>query len=293
MRLNSMTGFGRAEAEQDGRKITIEIKTVNHRYLDINPRMPRMLGFLDDYLRTLIKRRIKRGRVDVFINYYSLREDGKKVYADIPLLKQYIAAVKDAKRASAVRGTLKLEHIVRFPDVFKTEETEEDEAALKKLLESAAEKALLNLVDMRAKEGGKLIHDIRQRLDNLRLVIEKIEKREPYVVEEYREKLAKRLAELLKNTEMDEERFNAEVVYFADKSNITEEIVRLKSHIGQCESGLGSDQPKGRALDFVVQEMNRELNTIGSKTSDIDITNAVLEGKSEVEKIREQVQNIE
>jgi uncharacterized protein (TIGR00255 family) len=288
-----MTGFGRAEAEKNGRKLTIEIKSVNHRFLDMNIRMPRTLMFLEDEVRGLIKNYVSRGRLDVFINYYSLSEDDKKVIPDISFIKAYFKALKEIKSTVKVKDDIKLSHITRIPEALKIEETQEDEDALKELMIEACANALKALVLMRDKEGASLRLDIIERLKTLSALAQKIEVKEPVVTEEYREKLKKRLSEMLSGTDLDENRFNAEVVYYADRQNITEEIVRLKTHIDSFLKIVKNEEPKGRQFDFIVQEMNRELNTIGSKTADIDITNFVLEGKSEVEKIREQVQNIE
>lgn len=291
--MRSMTGFGRAEAEKNLRKVTIEIKSVNHRFLDMNIRMPRTLLFLEDEVRNIIKSGLSRGRLEVFINYYSLSEDDKKVIPDLSFIKAYFIALKQIKSTVRVKDDVKLSHIMRVPEALKIEETQEDESALKDLITAAATDALRALIAMREKEGANLRKDILERLQLLTVLMLKIEAREPAVKEEYREKLKKRLTDLLSGTELDENRFNAEVVYYADRQNITEEIVRLKAHIDSFMKIVRNDEPKGRQFDFIVQEMNRELNTIGSKTADIEITNAVLEGKSELEKIREQIQNIE
>lgn len=291
--MRSMTGFGRAEAEKDLRKVTIEIKSVNHRFLDMNIRMPRTLMFLEDEVRNIIKSGISRGRLEIFINYYSLCEDDKKVIPDISFIKAYFNALKQIKSTVRIRDDVKLSHVLRIPEALKIEELQEDEDALKNLVTSAISDALKALIAMREKEGANLKKDILERLQLLTDLTREIEAREPVVKEEYREKLKKRLTEFLTGTELDENRFNAEVVYYADRQNITEEIVRLKAHIDSFMKIVKNDEPKGRQFDFIVQEMNREFNTIGSKTADIEITNAVLEGKSELEKIREQIQNIE
>jgi uncharacterized protein (TIGR00255 family) len=291
--LKSMTGFGRAEAEKNGRKITVEMKSVNHRFLDMNIRMPRTLMFLEDEVRNTVKTSLSRGRLEIFINYFSLSEEDKKVTADIGFIKAYLKAAEDIKQQCKLKDDVMLSHILRIPEAVKVEETQEDEDALRELLVQAVTDALAALTKMREKEGQSLKKDILERLDTLSALTEKIESREKEVIEEYRDKLKKRVTELLNGTEIDENRFQAEVVYYADRQNITEEVVRLKSHIAHFLSIVKNDEPKGRQFDFIVQEMNREFNTIGSKSASLEITGAVLEGKSEVEKIREQVQNIE
>lgn len=291
--MRSMTGFGRAEAEKNGRKLTIEIKSVNHRFLDMNIRMPRTLLFLEDEVRNTVKNAISRGRLEIFINYSTVSAEDKKAVADIALVDAYLKAVKDIKKHFKLKDDVKLSHILRIPDAIKIEEAQEDENALRELVVGATSEAVSALVRMREKEGLSLKNDIIERLNTLSELTARIESREKFVVEEYRDKLKKRLSELIADTELDENRFQAEVVYYADRQNITEEVVRLKAHIAGFLSIVKNDEPKGRQFDFIVQEMNRELNTIGSKSADMEITAAVLEGKSEVEKIREQVQNIE
>ncbi len=291
--MRSMTGFGRAEIESDGRKVTIEIKTVNHRFLDINIRITRALGFAEEIIRKTIKGKLCRGRVDVFVNYSSSGEDAKTAKADSGLINSYLIAARSAGRTAGVEDDIKLSHVIRIPDAILIEEATEDEAQQVVLVDSALKAALEDLTDMRAREGKELEENIFDYLDILVNITSEIDSRKSFVVKEYADKLKLRIAELTQDCEVDETRFNTEIAYIADKADITEEIVRLNTHIKQFRNAVSKDTAIGRKLDFIVQEMNRELNTIGSKSSDIDVTNAVIEGKSTVEKIREQVQNIE
>lgn len=292
--MKSMTGFGRAEIEKNQKKMNIEMKSVNHRFLDINVRMPRQLLFLEEEVRKVIKSSLARGRVDVFVNFADESVQNKKIKVDMQLVKAYLEAAEQIKKQAKVKNDLCVTDLMKSPDVITFEENVLEEDELKDLIIVATQGAVGNLVIAREKEGQRISQDIFHRIDILMGIVEKIEGKEDVVVEEYREKLQKRLSEYLKDTEIDEARFQQEVVYFADHCNITEEVVRLKSHLSEAKATLQNDQKaSGRNMDFIVQEMVREFNTIGSKSSDLEITNWVLEGKSEVEKIREQVQNIE
>ncbi len=291
--MRSMTGFGRAEAELDGKKITIEVKSVNHRFLDLNIRMPRTLGFAEEGIRKTIKSQLNRGRVDVFINFASLGDSDKTAVADMALIKSFVGAARLAAKECELEDDLMLSHIIRIPDAIAVQEEKADEETLEKILQSSLKDALDMLTDMRDREGAHLKQNIDECLEQLREILALIESKKDYVYKEYRDKLKLRITELLEGTEVDETRFNTEIAYIADKADVTEEIVRLGTHIKQFEQIAKNGKEAGRKLDFVVQEMNRELNTIGSKSSDIDIIKAVIEGKSTVEKIREQVQNIE
>lgn len=288
-----MTGFGRAEAEQDNRKVTVELKTVNHRFLDINIRIPRTLGFAEELVRKAIKQRLARGRVDVFINYFTLAGDVKTAVADTGLMRSYLEAARKAADEIGITDDLALSHMLRIPDVILIDEAPEDEERLAKLVGSAIGKALDALSDMRAREGDALKINISECLDALALVSGRIENRKAETAGDYSQKLRQRISELMAGTDIDESRFATEIALMADRADINEEIVRLKTHIDHFKSALGGGEAVGRKLDFLVQELNRELNTIGSKSQDTDITGAVIEGKSLVEKIREQVQNIE
>lgn len=292
--VNSMTGFGRGSAEADGRELTVELKSVNHRYLDIGMRLPRPLSCLEDVVRSVLQSRFARGHVDVYIYYRNTRTDSKVVEVDGALLNAYLDAAKRIGSMASLTDDLTLCAAMRFPDVIAVTEAEDDREALALLCTKATKAAADELFKMRAKEGEKLAKDLFERAQTVLTIVEKVSLREPQVVTEYRDKLHARIEELLAGkVEVDEARLASEVAYFADKASISEELVRLKSHISQLQSALSTAEPSGRKLDFIVQEMNREMNTIGSKAADLDILNTVIDGKGEIEKIREQVQNIE
>lgn len=291
--MRSMTGFGRAEAEFEGRKVTVELKTVNHRFLDMNIRMPRTLGFAEETLRKVIKEKLSRGHVDAFINYTAVASDAKTAKADIGLMRSFLQASRMAADEVGIEDDLTLSHLIRIPDVILIEEAPEDEDRLTRLVCEALEQALGSLEDMREREGEALKISLLQCLDELETTATVFDERKAEVPAEYAERLRQRLGELLAGTDIDESRFANEVALMADKCDINEEIVRLNTHIVQFRKAANTKGPLGRKLDFMVQEMNREINTIGSKSADMAITNAVIAGKSVIEKIREQVQNIE
>jgi len=291
--MQSMTGFGRADTEIDGRLISAEIKSVNHRYLDINIRMPRFLGFLEEDVRKAIRAQLNRGRVDVFINYQTSREDAKSVEINMPVIKSFLMAAEQIEESAGVKNNMTMSDVLSLPETVKVRDADEDEDALKTLLLKSIGDALEKIEDARAKEGASLKEDISMRLDLLKEFTNGIEQLSDTVVDEYKEKLKNRLKDLIEATDMDESRFNTEVAIFADKCNITEEIIRLKTHLNAFKKDLEKKGPCGRRFDFLVQEINREFNTIGSKSSDVTITSIVIEAKAELEKIREQIQNIE
>ena len=291
--MYSMTGYGRSSVEHDGRQLTIELKSVNHRFLDISFRMPRSFGFLEDAMRRQIGAVLSRGHVDVFATYRNMREDSKLVTVDEALLKAYMTAFDRIEAATGLRDDRSLSVAARLPDVMVVAEAEEDQDALKALVEEALTEALSQMRDMRAKEGEALRADIASRVDRLEDMTVRIEARYPDTVTEYRQKLEARVQELLGGATVDEQRLLQEVALMADKSAIAEETVRLHSHFQQIRGFLTQTEPAGRKLDFIVQELNREVNTISSKSQDVPITNLVVEAKAEIEKIREQVQNVE
>ena len=291
--MRSMTGFGRAQAEQDGRKVTLELKTVNHRFLDLNIRIPRALGFAEEAVRKGIKEKLSRGHVDVFISYSAVASDAKTARADIGLMRSYLHAARQAAREVGVEDDIALSHLIRIPDIILIEEAAEDEDRLTNIVREALSLALESLDEMRLREGAELKASLLACLDELQGILADIESRKGLVPAEYAEKLRQRISELTAGTDIDEARFTTEVALMADRSDISEETVRLATHISQFRNTMMGEGAVGRKLDFIVQEMNRELNTIGSKSGDMTITNAVIAGKSVVEKIREQVQNIE
>lgn len=291
--INSMTGFGRATACQDGREMTVELKSVNHRYLDLSFRMPRHIGFLEDTLRAALNGKLARGHVDVYVNYRNLRTDARTVTVDASLLGAYLTAARGAAEQFGLADDITLTSALRLPDVTDVVEAEEDREAVCELALAALELALTELKGMRSAEGDRLCGDLLARAEVVLALAKDISKRAPLVVEEYRQKLNERMEALLTAVEIDRARLATEVALFADRASIDEELVRLNSHVTQLKLMLAADEPAGRKLDFIVQEMNREFNTIGSKANDAAITELVIAGKGEIEKIREQVQNIE
>lgn len=292
--VSSMTGFGCGRAAQDGREMTVELKSVNHRYLDLSFRMPRHISFAEDTLRTALNDSLSRGHVDVYVNYRNTRSDAKEVRIDTALLGAYLKSVKAAAAELREENDMTLSNALRLPDVTDIVEADEDDEAVKALTKEAVDKAIAELITARRGEGERLANDLTERLATVDELRGKIETRAPMVVEEYRIKLNERIEAMLGGTvEVDAQRLATEVALFADKASIDEELVRLKSHTAQARELLSQSEAAGRRLDFVVQEMNREFNTIGSKANDAEIARLVILGKAELEKIREQVQNIE
>ena len=290
--MYSMTGYGRCRVEADGREMTVELKTVNHRFLDINLRMPRGLLFLEDTIRKALSARLSRGHADVFLTYRNGRDDAREVTVDASLLHAYTAAYDKIAAETGITDDRSLTRLASLPDVLTISEKEDDQEAVTALCRQALEGAVDALVVMRAQEGEALKSDTAMRLDHLEALASQISERAPSVVAEYKERLETRLAELL-DAPPDPQRLAQEVALMADRAAIDEELVRLSSHVAQLRQTLTSGEPVGRKLDFLVQELNREVNTIGSKASDLQIGAWVVEAKAEIEKIREQVQNIE
>lgn len=290
----SMTGFGRGEYKDDNYYFLVELKTINHKYADINIRLPRKISFLEDKARNLIKDHIKRGRVDLYIKLDLLGSEDVNLKFDETLASQYVNILTQIKDKFDVIDDISVMNIAKFADVIKTEEKEEDENLLWSMFKIALEESLKNLKEMRNEEGKKLAEDVIMRCNLLKNYIDEIEKYSYNVVIDYKEKLNNRISEILEDSSLiDENRLAQEVAIYADKSSITEEIVRFNSHIDQLKNTVIKNDSIGRKIDFLIQEMNRETNTIGSKSSNLNITNLVVEIKSELEKIREQIQNIE
>ena len=291
--ISSMTGFGRATAIEDGRELTVELKSVNHRYLDLAFRMPKHIGFIESELRKLMGERLSRGHVDIFVAYRNTRTDARRVEIDYALLGAYLDSAKEAVSRFGLTDDITLSAALRLPDVSDIIEAEEDRGAVTELALKAAQRALDELKVMRANEGERLFNDLFQRVTAVESIVSSISARAPVVVEEYRRKLTERIESVLEAVEIDRARLATEIAIFADRASIDEELVRLLSHTAQMREALAGDESAGRRLDFIVQEMNREFNTIGSKANDADIVSAVILGKGEIEKIREQLQNIE
>ncbi len=288
-----MTGFGRCLESVDGKTIIVEIKSVNHRYYEFTSRVPRSCGYLDEKLKSFIQGKVSRGKVDVGV---SIQSDGvcdEMIEVNSEIAKGYITALRSANEELGLEDDLTLSRIMRLPDIFDVKKIEEDEETVWNEVKSVAEKALERFIAMREAEGEKMREDILSRLDYITGLVEKIEKKSPETTEKYRKKLFDKISEVLKDTNVDEQRILTEAAIFSEKTAVDEETVRLRSHINQCREMLSMNEAVGRKLDFLIQEFNREANTIGSKCQDIEITKVVVDLKSEIEKIREQVQNIE
>ena len=291
--IKSMTGFGRCEVLKDSRKFTVELKSVNHRYLDVNIRMPKKLNFFETSIRTLLKSYADRGKVDIFITYEDLSQSQVSVKYNAALAAEYLKYLNQMAEECSLDNDVRVSTLSRYPEVFTMEECSEDEDELWNGLKEALEGAFSQFVEMRTKEGERLKEDILLKLDLLSEQIRFIEERSPQIIAEYRTKLEEKMRELLEDTQIDDNRIAAEVILFADKICTDEEVVRLKSHIQHMKETLEESNGIGRKLDFIAQEMNREANTILSKANDLDISNRAISLKTEIEKIREQIQNIE
>ena len=291
--IYSMTGYGRCENAASERKMTVELSSINHRYLDLNIRMPRILAPLEEEIRSLIKSKLSRGKVEVGILVQSTAEEDIEVDVNETLAAAYIRGLRSLAKDLNLEDDLKLSQLMALSDVVSVQKQTGDLEVIKTLLLKTLEGALDSLLEMRAKEGQVLKDDLLQKTNKLENLVSQVEKRSPEVVTNYRVKLGARLKVLLDAAPVDEARIATEVALFADKCAIDEEITRLKSHIVQLKNFLEASEPVGRKLDFLMQEMNREANTIGSKANDYLITQTVVELKNEIEKIREQIQNIE
>lgn len=290
---NSMTGFGRGEAEGLGYHISLEIKAVNHRFLEVMVRMPRTLTGWEEKIRKYIQDKVSRGRIEVFINVKETGEKKRLVKVDKDLTLSYDKSLKELANLLNTAYQTDIYRLVTLPEVLSVEEEELDTDSLWPIMEKALNAAFAELLAMRRLEGQKLIRDLQQKVNYLGELRDEVAARAPLVVTEYRQKFKERLALLLSDTGIDETRFTMEIALFADRASIEEELVRLESHLEQFRHALLSSEPIGRKLDFLIQEMNREINTIGSKANDLEISKVVVESKSELEKMREQVQNIE
>lgn len=290
--IKSMTGYGRCEDILSERKITVEIKSVNNRFSDYNIKIPRHMLFLEDKIRKCVSERITRGKVDIYVNIESYADDSA-VYLNEPVAKQYIEAAKKLRDTFGLTDDITTMSICRFGDVFRMERAEVNEDDLWNDVSSVLTRALDNFIAMRSREGERIYQDLKARVDFMSDLARQVDERSPQVVSEYKDKLYQKIKETLENREIDEARVLTEVALFADKVAINEETVRLASHFEEYYEILDSDEPAGRKLDFLIQEINREVNTIGSKANDLFITKTVVTLKGEIEKMREQIQNIE
>lgn len=291
--VKSMTGYGRARATRNLRDITVEIRSVNNRYLDCTVKMPRMYAFAEDAVKARVQKAVSRGKVDVYITVDASAADVAQVNVNTALAAQYAQALRALAAVCGTEGQVTPEQLARFPEVLTVTKADEDLECVSADLCAVLDEALDSYNAMRAAEGVKLAEDISIRLAAIEGMTAQVEERSPETVREYRQKLTARMQEVLQSAAIDEQRILQEAAIYADKIAVDEETVRLRSHVSQLRGMLQSDQPMGRKMDFLIQELNRESNTIGSKCSNLDIARIVVDLKGEVEKIREQVQNIE
>lgn len=291
--IRSMTGFGRGENSAEDRRFSVEIKSVNHRYNDISIKLPRTINYLEDKIRKFASKQIFRGKTDIYINYEALSADDVCIKFNESLAESYIKKLEYLQETYGLKGNDTLSLVAKFPDVFTIEKVQDDEDLIWDILYPALNDAVQKFISMRETEGIALKLDILKKADVIKKHVLGIKERSPIVVLEYKSKLEQRLIELLGNVEIDEQRIATEAAVFADRGCVDEEVTRLESHLNQLASILNAGESVGRKLDFLVQEMNREANTIASKANDIEITRLTIELKSEIEKIREQIQNIE
>ena len=291
--LNSMTGYGRYEQIDETKKIVIDIRSVNHRYSDVTVKLPRAYGYLEDKIREYVLENISRGKVDVFIYIENYTSDDKAVILDEALCMNYYSLLNQIKEKCGIKQEIAVSDMTRFSDIFVTKQQEENKEEVWQMFLSCLKPALEDFLAMRKREGERLFNDLKEKAEKIQELTAKIEEISPKVVAEYAHKLEERMKELLGEFKADEGRILTEVGIMADRVCINEELVRLKSHFVELDDILAQDEPVGRKLDFLVQELNRETNTIGSKANDKDITKLVVEMKSEIEKLREQIQNVE
>jgi len=291
--MRSMTGFGAAAADTPWGRITVEMRSLNHRFTEIQVRLPRELAALEERVRGVVQRGIQRGRVEVTVSRESPGGRPRAVRADVALAREYLQAARQVKRALRLRGEVSLPQLLAFPDVVRLEEAREDAAAIWADLEQAVGAALQELLRMRAEEGARLAADAVARLDRIEALVDQVTRRAREVVADYAGRLRQRLTELLGEVPLDEGRLAAELALFAERSDITEELTRLRSHLAHYRETVAGEGAVGRKLEFLLQEMGRETNTIGAKANDLEISRAVIAIKGELESLREQVQNVE
>lgn len=291
--MKSMTGYGKGEADDGVRKVTVEIKAVNNRFLDINTRFPKSLSYVEDCVKKQVQEKLKRGTIDVYYTYEVTGDTDKSVVFDRALAEKYVSAARQAKSEFLLTDDITVMSVLRMPDVLNIVTAEENQDEIKTLFSEAAKKAVAELDVMRTIEGRSVKADLTRIIGNIVAALKEVAVRAPSVVLDYKEKLNKRISELLEKPIVDESRMATEVAVFADKCDINEEISRLTSHIDQFMMALESDEPQGRRLDFLSQEMNREINTMGSKANDLELAKLVIGMKNELEKIKEQIRNVE
>ena len=291
--IKSMTGYGRSQQLADGMNITVEIKSVNHRYFEFSSKLPRSYGFLDEKLKSFFNGKLTRGKMECYVQIEAVEEPDTVISLNHTLVKGYLDAYKELSETYGLENNIKVSDISRVSDIFTVRKQAADEERIWVAVQTVAQAALEGFIAMREREGARLKADVLSRLDEIISNVEFIEERSPQTVAEYNEKLLGRLKELLGDTHIDEQRILTEAAIFADKIAVAEETVRLRSHISQLRSFLDQSDAVGKKMDFLVQELNREANTIGSKAQDVEIARRVVSIKAEIEKIREQIQNIE
>lgn len=291
--LRSMTGYGRNKCEFDSREYTVEIKSVNNRYSDISIKLPRSISFMEDNIKKLISKSVTRGKVEVFISFINNSDKGRSIEINRELAKNYIDEMRKLANETNINSNIEVIDVMKMPDVLNTRLSEEDENIIAKEVTQCTEKAIENFISMRENEGDKIKEDLINRISSISEKIDKINAISTGLVSEYIVKLEKRINELLKPNVVDEARLAQEVVIYSDKCSVEEELTRLRSHISQFLGLLEKNESNGKRIDFLIQEMNRETNTIGSKANNLEITNYVVDIKTELENVREQIQNIE
>lgn len=291
--IRSMTGYGRCQSVIGGYDILLEIRSVNHRFFDFTAKIPRSYGYLEEKLKSFFQGSISRGKVEVSLSIYSVGGADAVIEVNESVAEGYVNALREANKKLMLNDDLSLSNLMRLPDVFNIRKAADDEEVVWECVRSAAQTALDDFIAMRENEGRRMVADVCEKLDNIEKMVAMVEAESPKITEAYRTRLTERMKEVLGNTSVDEQRIISEAAIFSEKTAVDEETVRLKSHISQCREMLSGDNAIGRKLDFLIQEFNREANTIGSKCQGLEITKTVIEMKSEIEKIREQIQNIE
>lgn len=291
--LRSMTGYGRSQKILNGRDITVEIRSVNHRYYEYSSRIPRVYNYIDEKLKKLLKGSISRGKVEVAVTINNIEGKDTVIHINKCAAEGYVAALRSVADELGLEDDLKLSNLIKLPDIFNVQKAPDDEEQIWSDISEAASEALEKFVEMRRVEGERLKADVLEKTGNIESMVGEVEKLSPITVENYRNRLYAKLSEVLEGKDIDDQRILTEAAVFSEKIAVDEETVRLRSHISQLRQMLESDEPIGRKLDFIVQEMNREVNTIGSKAQDLNVAKFVVDMKAEIEKIREQIQNIE
>ena len=291
--IKSMTGFGRSEQKINGREVSVEIKSVNHRYFEFNCKTSRGYAFLEEKLKAYVQQRVSRGKIDLYVSVVCAEETQANITLNHSLAAGYVAALKEIVSAYGVQDDISVSSVARFTDIFTVHKAQEDEEEVWQSVLPVLDSAMESFMNMRLSEGARMKEDVLNRSKTILSIVDQIDEQSPQTVAQYREKLEERLRELLESASVDEQRLLTEAAVFADKTAVAEETVRLRSHFTQLQKFMEAKEPVGRKIDFILQEMNREANTIGSKVQNAPLAHLVVEIKSELEKIREQIQNIE